>query len=89
MAGFEVIIYGRFWVIAEDSSAASVNSRTTIGAKGLGPPTAPCGALPQAASLRLLLQRINGEFKASSVRTVLPATLTIRESCGCKRRNGP
>jgi LacI family transcriptional regulator len=36
-------------------------------------------------STRLLLQRINGEFKTSSVRTVLPVTLTIRESCGCKR----
>ncbi len=36
-------------------------------------------------SARLLLQRIKGEFKTSSVRTVLPVTLTIRESCGCKR----
>lgn len=36
-------------------------------------------------STRLLLQRINGEFKTPSVRTVLPVTLTIRESCGCKR----
>lgn len=36
-------------------------------------------------SARLLLQRINGEFKTSSVRTVLPVTLTIRESCGCGR----
>jgi len=34
-------------------------------------------------SARLLLQRINGEFKTSSVRTVLPVTLTVRESCGC------
>jgi LacI family transcriptional regulator, galactose operon repressor len=33
----------------------------------------------------LLLQRINGEFTASSVRTVLPVTLVVRESCGCKR----
>jgi LacI family transcriptional regulator len=35
---------------------------------------------------RLLLQRIKGEFQASSVRTVLPVALTIRESCGCKKR---
>lgn len=34
-------------------------------------------------SARLLLQRINGEFKTTSVRTVLPVTLTVRESCGC------
>lgn len=34
-------------------------------------------------SARLLLQRINGEFKTSSVRTVLPVSLMIRESCGC------
>lgn len=38
-------------------------------------------------SARLLLQRINGEFKTSSVRTVLPVTLTIRESCGCGIRH--
>jgi LacI family transcriptional regulator len=37
-------------------------------------------------SARLLLQRINGEFTASSVRTVLPVTLVVRESCGCKRK---
>lgn len=36
-------------------------------------------------AVRLLLQRINGEFKAPSVRTILPVTLIIRESCGCKR----
>lgn len=35
-------------------------------------------------SARLLLQRIKGEFTASTVRTVLPVTLVIRESCGCK-----
>lgn len=34
-------------------------------------------------SVRLLLQRIKGEFTASSVRTVLPVTLVTRESCGC------
>ena len=38
-------------------------------------------------SARLLLQRINGEFTASSVRTVLPVTLVVRESCGCKGKN--
>jgi LacI family transcriptional regulator len=38
-------------------------------------------------SARLLFQRIKGEFKTSSVRTVLPVTLTIRESCGCNRKN--
>jgi LacI family transcriptional regulator len=38
-------------------------------------------------STRLLLQRINGEFKTSSVRTVLPVTLTVRESCGCQPRS--
>ena len=37
-------------------------------------------------SARLLLQRIKGEFTALSVRTVLPVTLVIRESCGCKRK---
>lgn len=35
-------------------------------------------------SARLLLQRIRGELKTSSVRTILPVTLTLRESCGCK-----
>jgi LacI family transcriptional regulator len=38
-------------------------------------------------SARLLLQRINGEFKTTSVRTVLPVSLTARESCGCKPNN--
>ena len=37
-------------------------------------------------SVRLLLQRIKGEFTPSSVRTVLPVTLVVRESCGCKRK---
>ena len=32
-----------------------------------------------------IAENSHGEFKASSVRTVLPVTLTIRESCGCKR----
>jgi LacI family transcriptional regulator len=57
--------------------------------------TPPITAVRQPAAelgnmaARLLLQRINGEFKASSVRTVLPVTLTIRESCGCKKRDNP
>jgi LacI family transcriptional regulator len=52
--------------------------------------TPPITAVRQPAAelgnmaARLLLQRIKGEFKASSVRTVLPVTLTIRESCGCQ-----
>jgi LacI family transcriptional regulator len=55
--------------------------------------TPPVTAVRQPAaelgnvSARLLLQRINGDFTTSSVRTVLPVTLTIRESCGCKRNN--
>ena len=36
-------------------------------------------------AVRLLLQRIHKEVTASSVRTVLPVTLVVRESCGCKR----
>ena len=36
-------------------------------------------------SARLLLQRINGEFNGPCLRTVLPVTLILRESCGCKR----
>jgi LacI family transcriptional regulator len=57
--------------------------------------TPPITAVRQPAAelgsmaARLLLQRINGEFKASSVRTVLPVTLTLRESCGCKKRDDP
>lgn len=47
-------------------------------------PAAELGSM----SARLLLQRIKGEFKASSVRTVLPVTLTVRESCGCKKTDG-
>jgi len=34
-------------------------------------------------SARLLLQRIKGEFKSPTLRTVLPVTLILRESCGC------
>ena len=54
--------------------------------------TPPVTAIRQPAAelgsmaARLLLQRIKGEFQASSVRTVLPVALTIRESCGCKKR---
>lgn len=53
--------------------------------------TPPITAVRQPAtelgdvSARLLLQRINGDSATSSVRVVLPVTLTIRESCGCKR----
>lgn len=53
--------------------------------------TPPVTAIRQPAlelghmSARLLLQRIKGEFTASSVRTVLPVSLIVRESCGCKR----
>jgi LacI family transcriptional regulator len=36
-------------------------------------------------SARLLLQRISGELTGSSLRTVLPVSLVVRESCGCKR----
>ena len=53
--------------------------------------TPPVTAVRQPApelgsmSTRLLLQRIKGEFTASSVRTVLPVELVIRESCGCRK----
>jgi LacI family transcriptional regulator len=53
--------------------------------------TPPVTAVRQPAaelghmSARLLLQRIKKEFTASSVRTVLPVTLVVRESCGCKK----
>jgi LacI family transcriptional regulator len=36
-------------------------------------------------AVRRLLERVSGDFKGSAVRTVLPVSLTIRESCGCKR----
>ncbi|WP_345945254.1 LacI family DNA-binding transcriptional regulator [Granulicella sp. dw_53] len=38
------------------------------------------------ASARLLLKRIRGESSSSIAKTVLPVTLVIRESCGCKNR---
>ena len=34
-------------------------------------------------STRLLLQRIKDELKSPAMRTVLPVTLVLRESCGC------
>lgn len=55
--------------------------------------TPPVTAVRQPAaelgnvSARLLLQRINGDLTTSSIQAVLPVTLTIRESCGCKRNN--
>ncbi len=36
-------------------------------------------------AVRRLLERVNGDFKGSAVRTILPVTLTVRESCGCMR----
>jgi LacI family transcriptional regulator len=55
--------------------------------------TPPVTAVRQPAaelgnvSARLLLQRINGDLTTSRGRVVLPVTLTIRESCGCKRND--
>lgn len=55
--------------------------------------TPPVTAVRQPApelgrmSARLLLQRIKGEFVSSSVRTVLPVALVVRESCGCKKKD--
>lgn len=52
--------------------------------------TPPVTAVRQPAaelgrmSARLLLQKIKGEALPSSVRTVLPVSLMVRESCGCK-----
>jgi LacI family transcriptional regulator len=42
-------------------------------------PAAELGSI----STRLLLQRIKHESSSSSIRTVLPVTLALRESCGC------
>jgi LacI family transcriptional regulator len=53
--------------------------------------TPPVTAITQPAaelghiSAQLLLQRIRGEQNGSSVRTVLPVTLIVRESCGCNK----
>jgi LacI family transcriptional regulator len=44
-------------------------------------PAAELGAM----AARMLLQRINGESKGPCIATTLPVSLTIRESCGCKR----
>jgi LacI family transcriptional regulator len=44
----------------------------------------PAAELGKMAA-RQLLQRIKGEFTASSIRTVLPVTLIVRESCGCAK----
>lgn len=55
--------------------------------------TPPVTAIRQPApelgrmSARLLLQRIKGEFVSSSVRTVLPVSLVVRESCGCRKKD--
>ncbi len=54
--------------------------------------TPPITAVSQPAadlgsiSARLLLQRINGEFIAPGMRTTLPVSLMIRESCGCEKK---
>jgi LacI family transcriptional regulator len=54
--------------------------------------TPPITAVRQPAtelgriSARLLLQRIKGEFTGPSLRTVLPVTLILRQSCGCDQR---
>jgi LacI family transcriptional regulator len=54
--------------------------------------TPPITAVRQSASelgrvsVRLLMQRIKGDSSPSGIRTVLPVSLVIRESCGCKRR---
>jgi LacI family transcriptional regulator len=53
--------------------------------------TPPITAVRQPAaelgrvSVRLLMQRIKGDSSPSGIRTVLPVSLVIRESCGCKR----
>jgi LacI family transcriptional regulator len=55
--------------------------------------TPPISAVRQPAaelgrmSTRLLLQRIHGDSSSSSIRTVLPVSLVVRESCGCMRKN--
>jgi LacI family transcriptional regulator len=44
----------------------------------------PVAELGHAAA-RLLLDRIRGQGSSSKVRVVLPVTLVLRESCGCKK----
>jgi LacI family transcriptional regulator, galactose operon repressor len=54
--------------------------------------TPPITAVRQPAaelgrmSVRLLLQRIKGDSSPSGIRMVLPVSLVIRESCGCKAK---
>ncbi len=54
--------------------------------------TPPVTAVRQPAAelghvaVRMLLQRIRNEFEAPSVRTVLPVTMVVRESCGCGKQ---
>lgn len=56
--------------------------------------TPPITAITQPASelgriaARLLLQRIDGELTGSSLRTILPVSLIVRESCGCNGTHG-
>ena len=45
----------------------------------------PADELGRVAA-RLLLQRIKSDSSSSTVRTVLPVSLVVRESCGCKRK---
>jgi LacI family transcriptional regulator len=53
--------------------------------------TPPITAINQPAAelgrlaARLLLQRIRGELTESSLRTVLPVSLVVRQSCGCEK----
>jgi LacI family transcriptional regulator len=54
--------------------------------------TPPITAVRQPAdelgsmAARLLLQRIKGDSPTSRVKTVLPVSLIVRESCGCKKK---
>lgn len=43
------------------------------------------GAELGRTAVRLLLQKIKSESSVSVVRTILPVTLIVRESCGCKK----
>jgi LacI family transcriptional regulator len=45
----------------------------------------PAAELGRVAA-RLLLQRIKSDSSSSTVRTILPVSLVVRESCGCKRK---
>ncbi len=45
----------------------------------------PADELGRVAA-RLLLQRIKSDSSSSTIRTVLPVSLVVRESCGCKRK---